>query len=110
MNHPDMPAMNIQRAQKVLKYIQYYAGANEGLRTSIQDVLGDIRHLCDLEGLDFCDIERVATVNYRSESECCMCPKRLTAKDNVENTDNVCEECWKTLKPGQIIPSRFAQS
>ncbi len=110
MKKQNIPLENIRRANAVRKAIEKYSGKGESLRTCIQDVLGDLRHLCTVEGLDFDEVEHVAIVNYRAESECCMCPAKLTSKDSAIDADNVCQKCRKKLKPGQTIPSRFAQA
>ena len=39
----------------------------DGLDTAIADLLADIRHLCDLKGFSYADLDRRAYLNYLPE-------------------------------------------
>lgn len=43
---------NADRAEKARAAVEHYCG-DPDLETSIGDVLGDLRHLCDEQGFDF---------------------------------------------------------
>jgi hypothetical protein len=46
-------AENQQRAARVEKAIKGYSGEANDLQANAQDVLTDLRHLCDTQGWDF---------------------------------------------------------
>lgn len=52
-------------ARAMLCYLPSY---DEGPKTSLQDFLTDLLHLCDIAGWDFARIERDARNNYRAEA------------------------------------------
>ncbi|WP_065321764.1 hypothetical protein [Tritonibacter mobilis] len=61
---------NSTRAARVLQAI-YPAYDDDTAETAVRDVLTDLRHLCDLMGWDFADLDRDAHETYfRELSEC----------------------------------------
>lgn len=57
---------NDERAARVLLAI-YPAYDDDNLETAIRDVLGDLRHLCDLMDWDFSEIDHDARETYLRE-------------------------------------------
>lgn len=44
-----------------------YGPPNQSLDEGIIDLLADLRHLCDAEGLDFAELDRMAHDHYKVE-------------------------------------------
>jgi hypothetical protein len=44
---------NQRRAMRIKKVLHNYAGEADALQENITDALTDLRHLCDMENLDF---------------------------------------------------------
>ncbi len=55
-----------KRSARLWLVIDGYAG-NEDLEDVVVDILTDLRHLCDAEGLDFAQHDRTAYQHYLEE-------------------------------------------
>ena len=44
-------------------------GAQENVTDMLTDMLTDLRHLCDVKGWDFADLDRQAYQHYRTEKD-----------------------------------------
>ncbi len=64
MNQPT----NEQRADRVYEYIDDYA-CNEDLEECIIDVLTDLHHLCEQQGINFLECYITARSHYEEESK-----------------------------------------
>lgn len=58
-------AHNKPRVKRVKKLIK--AGNYEDGKWAVRDILADLRHYCDSEGIDFADEDRVAYDSYSHE-------------------------------------------
>jgi hypothetical protein len=58
--------LNKKRARQVKKAIDAAFG-NGDIRCDIIDCLAHLRHLCDLEALDYADLDRTAYDHYCTE-------------------------------------------
>lgn len=72
MIHDKTTCANYRRAmwaaETMLGYNELVGGGKNDPETQIADLLADLRHLCDLEALDWSDIDRHAYHHYASES------------------------------------------
>lgn len=97
----DMPklrliGLNNQRAEWARKAVDAFAAeaGTDGLETDIGDLLIDLRHLCDKEGLDWEKIADKATRYFDMEKS--ICQKCGVSYDNETNGDEEhCEGCLK---------------
>lgn len=62
-----MKAVSLVRAKKINMALQSSYGKTESMKIIIIDTLADIRHLCDLKGLNFGDLDRIAYRHYCAE-------------------------------------------
>jgi hypothetical protein len=74
---------NAERASKALQCV-YPSYDDADVRQSIQDVLGDLRHLCDLLEYDFSEIDSDAREMYLVELGECGIAKDDALKTAVE--------------------------
>mgnify|MGYP001462708563 CR=1 FL=1 len=59
------PAQRAKELKKILKTT--YDDGRGATPVNITDILTDLRHLCDAEGLSFADLDRVACGHYGPE-------------------------------------------
>ena len=60
---------NQRRAMRIKKVIHNYAGEANALQANITDTLTDLRHLCDMENLDFYAMIESSYHHYLAETE-----------------------------------------
>ena len=67
-------AQNEQRASRVADALQYrdYLECRGEEATAVRDLLADLRHYCDLYGIDFAEQDRIAHDNYLAELQDAM--------------------------------------
>lgn len=100
---PDMPAKNLERAGWAAQAVELFGKitgcrpATEGWKTAIVDLLCDLRHLCDREGLDWYGLLENAKDHYCAETRCAECSRELKAGDNADDVDCVCKKCEAKL-------------
>jgi hypothetical protein len=56
---------NADRARRVVQH--YYRDRIGSVRQNMVDLLADLRHLCDEDGLPWADVLSVAAQSYRSD-------------------------------------------
>jgi hypothetical protein len=75
---PQLTARNNERANTALEVVEWYAAnhgeplvlfaqVSDGILQNIVDVLAEMMHLCQREGLDFDSAERMARAHYTAE-------------------------------------------
>ena len=59
---------NQRRAMRIKKVLHNYAGEADDLQANITDTLTDLRHLCDMENLDFYAMLESSYHHYLAET------------------------------------------
>lgn len=70
----------------------------DGLDTAIGDLLVDLMHLCDQEGLDFAEILERASGHHEAENAvtCSKCKRKFDMDmDSGDDKATICSECAK---------------
>jgi len=88
--------MNRKRAGYALAAVKEFINQTQAdnLPTAIGDLIGDLLHFCDQEGLDFERLLRKGRGYHAKEtaSRCKKC-KRIYDGDDLDCTDDLCVEC-----------------
>ncbi len=67
-----MEAKRVQRIRKIVRYYSELAGLTkaDGKASPIIDLVSDLQHYCNDNGLDFAEILRIAANHFAVERSC----------------------------------------